>query len=148
MQNDKPLAFYTRKLNQAQSKYSTGEQELLSLVETLKSFENILMGQKLLVHTDHLNLLYKKLASARLIRWRMLLEEFGPKVEHIKGEKNVVADALSRLDLSPKQHDTIDDTETTTQLSYVNQTDIDEVSSEAFPMLPKTIKNFKKRIKN
>ena len=46
MQNNKPLAFYTRKLNQAQSKYSTGEQELLSLVETLKSFENILMGQK------------------------------------------------------------------------------------------------------
>ena len=83
MQNDKPLAFYTRKLNQAQSKYSTGEQELLSLVETLKSFENILMGQKLVVHTDHLNLLYKKLASARLIRWRMLLEEYGPKVEHL-----------------------------------------------------------------
>ena len=60
------------------------------------------MGQKLVVHTDHLNLLYKKLASARLIRWRMLLEEFGPKVEHIKGKKNIVADALSHLDLSPK----------------------------------------------
>ena len=69
MQNGKPLAFYTRKLNHAQSKYTTGEQELLSLVETLKSFENILMGEKLVVHTDHLNLLYKKLASARLIRW-------------------------------------------------------------------------------
>ena len=39
MQNGKPLAFYTRKLNHAQSKYTTGEQELLSLVETLKSFE-------------------------------------------------------------------------------------------------------------
>ena len=65
-------------------------------------------------------------------------------VEHIKGKKNVIADALSHLDLSPKQHDTIDDTETTTQLSYVNQTDIDEVSSEAFPMLPKRIKKFKK----
>ena len=46
LQNDKPLAFNTRKLNQAQSKYSTGKPELLSLVETLKSFENILMGQK------------------------------------------------------------------------------------------------------
>ena len=80
MQNDKPLAFYTRKLNQAQSKYSTGEQELLSRVETLKSFENILVGQKLVVHTDHLNLLFKKLSSAPLIRWLMLLEEFGPKV--------------------------------------------------------------------
>ena len=80
MQNNKPLVFYTRKLNRAQSKYSTGKQELLSLVETLKSFENILMGQKLVVHTDHLNLLYKKLASVCLIRWRMLLEEFCPKV--------------------------------------------------------------------
>ena len=54
----------------------------------------------------------------------MLLEEYGPKVEHINGEKNIIADALSRLDLSPKQHDIIDDTETTTKLSYVNQTDI------------------------
>ena len=67
MQNGKPLAFYTRKLNHAQSKYMTGEQELLSLVETLKSFENILMGQKLVVHTNHLNLLYKELTSACLI---------------------------------------------------------------------------------
>ena len=67
MQNDKPLAFYTRKMNPAQTKYTTGEQELLSIVETLKSFENMLMGQELIVHTDHLNLLYKKLASARLV---------------------------------------------------------------------------------
>ena len=98
------------------------------------------MGKKLVVHTDHLTLLYKKLASACLIRWKMLLEEFGPKVEHVKGKKNVITDALSHLHLSPKQHDVIDDTETTTQLSYVNQTDIDKISNEAFPMLPKTIK--------
>ena len=75
-------AFYTKKLNQAQQKYTTGEKELLSLVETLKAFENILMGQKIVLHTDHLNLLYRKLASVRLVRWRMLLEEFEPTVEH------------------------------------------------------------------
>ena len=57
MQENKPLAFYTRKLNAAQAKYPTGEQELLSIVETLKSFENILMGQRFIVHTDHLSLL-------------------------------------------------------------------------------------------
>ena len=68
MQNDKPLDFYPRKLNRAQRKYSTGEQELLSLVETLKLFENILMHQKLVVHTDHLKVLYQKLASSHLIR--------------------------------------------------------------------------------
>ena len=67
MQNDKPLAFYTRKMNQAQQKYTTGEQELLSIIETLKSFENILMGQYIVVHTNHLNLLYKKLARNCLV---------------------------------------------------------------------------------
>ena len=145
MQNNRPLAFYTRKLNQAQQKYTTGEKELLSLVETLKSFENILMGQALVVHTDHLNLLYKKLASARLVRWRMLLEEYGPTVQHIQGEKNIVADALSRLDLSQKQHDEIQDTKITTQLSYVNQTDINEVLEEVFPMSPKEIKSHQRK---
>ena len=48
MQEGKPLAFYTRKLNPAQAKYSTGEQESLSIVEILKNFENILMGMKLI----------------------------------------------------------------------------------------------------
>ena len=133
MQDDKPLAFYTRKMNSAQCKYTTGEQELLSIVETLKSFENILMGQKLIVHTDHLNLLYKKLASGRLIRWRMLLEEFGPTFEHVAGVKNVVADALSRLDMSKKSQDELNDTAEPTQLSYVTEK---EIISESFPMSP------------
>jgi hypothetical protein len=37
------------------------------------------------------------MSSDRLIRWRLLLEEYGPRYEHIGGTKNVVADALSRL---------------------------------------------------
>ena len=95
-----------------QSKCTTGEQELLSVAETLKSFEAILMGQRIIVHADHSNLLCKKLASGRLIRWRMLLEEFGPEFVHMKGTKNVVADALSRLDMKPNPRDVINDTHT------------------------------------
>ena len=147
MQDNKPLAFYTRKLNSAQRNYGVGERELLSLVETLKAFENILMGQKVTVHTDHLNLLYNKLASARLRRWRMLLEEFGPKVEHVQGQKNVVADALSRLDLTPKQHDEINDTPHPTQLSYATEAEINEVMEELFPMAPKEIRSHQKKDK-
>ena len=98
MQDDKPLAFYSKKLNSAQKRYTTGKQELLSIVETLKEFKNILLGQKLIVHIDHKNLLYQKMSSDRIIRWRLLIEEFGPTFVHIKGERNVIADALSRLD--------------------------------------------------
>jgi RNase H-like domain found in reverse transcriptase len=49
MQEGRPLAFYSRKLNSAQKRYTTGEQELLLIVETLKEFWNILLGgQKVL----------------------------------------------------------------------------------------------------
>jgi len=99
VQEGKPLAFYSRKMNSAQKNYTTGEQELLSIVETLKEFRNILLGQKVIVHTDHKNIIYGNLSNDRIIRWRLLLEEYGPTYEHIAGKDNVVADALSRLDL-------------------------------------------------
>jgi hypothetical protein len=38
-QDNKPIAFYSRKLNPAQTRYTVTERELLSIVETLKSFE-------------------------------------------------------------------------------------------------------------
>jgi RNase H-like domain found in reverse transcriptase len=102
MQKGKSLAFYSRKLNAAQKRYTTGEQELLSIVETLKEFRNILLGQKLVVHTDHKNIIYGNLTNDRIARWRLLLEEFGPEYVHVAGEDNVVADALSRLDMQAR----------------------------------------------
>jgi hypothetical protein len=35
IQDEKPIAFYIRKLNSAQQRYKTGEEELLPIVETL-----------------------------------------------------------------------------------------------------------------
>ena len=37
------------------------------------------------------------------MRWRLILEEFGPELKYIKGENNVVADALSRLEKMQNQ---------------------------------------------
>jgi hypothetical protein len=52
-QDEKYIAFYSRKLNSAQQRYTTGEQDLLSIVEALREFRNILLGYKIIVHTDH-----------------------------------------------------------------------------------------------
>ncbi len=98
-QNDKPIAFYSRKLKPEQTRYTTTERELLSIVETLKEFRNILLGQQIVVFTDHKNLTCKNFNTERVMRWRLVLEEYGPELRYIKGEDNIVADALSRLDL-------------------------------------------------
>lgn len=97
-QNGKPIAFYSRKLNPAQTRYTTTERELLSIVEVLKEFRNILLGQQIRIYTDHENLTYKKFNSERVMRWRLYIEEYSPDLQYVKGENNVVADALSRLD--------------------------------------------------
>ena len=41
-QEGRSVAFYSRKLNPTQTQYTTTERELLSIVETLKEFRNIL----------------------------------------------------------------------------------------------------------
>ena len=95
-QDKKPLAFYSRKLTDAQTRYTTTERELLSIVETLKEFRNILLGHKIVVYTDHKNLIYDNLQTDRVLRWRLLLEEFGVDIRYITGVTNIVADVLSR----------------------------------------------------
>ena len=37
------------------------------------------------------------------MRWRLILEEFIPELKYIKGEHNVVSDALYRLEMSDNQ---------------------------------------------
>ena len=74
-QKGKPIAFYSRKLNPAQTRYTATERELLSIVEVLKEFRNILLGQQIKILTGHENLTYKKFNSDRVMRWRLYIEE-------------------------------------------------------------------------
>ena len=99
-QNNKPIAFYSRKLNLAQTQYTTTEKELPSMVETLKEFRNILLDQQIVVYTDHQNLTCKTFTIERVRRWRLSLEEVQPWDPTHTKESNLVADALSRLDLT------------------------------------------------
>ncbi len=55
-QENRPIAFFSRKLSGAQSKYTVTKLELLAIVETLKEFNRMLWGQWINVYTDHKNL--------------------------------------------------------------------------------------------
>ena len=138
-QNNKPIAFYSCKLNPAQTRYTTTECELLAIVETLKEFRNILLGQQIIVYTDHKNLTYKNFNTERVMRWRLILEEYGPKLQYIKGTKNVLADALSRLDI---KHDPI---QTAEQMAQTVGLDNNDLPADAFPLKYKLIEKAQKR---
>ena len=45
-----------------------------------------------------------------MLRWRLIIEEYGPDIEYTQGDKNIVADALSRLPLNGNQETTQDPT--------------------------------------
>ena len=80
--------------------YTVTEKELLSIVDTFNEFQGILLGHKIDVFTDHKSIVNETtyMTSQRCLRWLILLEEFGPTLQYIKGEENTVADAISRLD--------------------------------------------------
>ncbi len=56
-QDNRPIAFFSLKLSDAQCKYSVTKIELLAIVETLKEFKGMLWGQNIKVFTDHANLM-------------------------------------------------------------------------------------------
>ena len=81
-QDNRPIAFFSRKLSKMQHKYSVTEIELLAIVETLKEFKGMLWGQDIKVYTDHKNLTRDALGltSDRVYCWQLLLEEYAPKI--------------------------------------------------------------------
>ncbi|XP_062104097.1 uncharacterized protein LOC133815258 [Humulus lupulus] len=96
------IYYASRTLNGAQLNYATTEKELIAIVYAFDKFRPYLMGNKVIVYTDHSairHLISKKDAKPRLIRWVLLLQEFDMGVRDKKGTKNLVADHLSRLEL-------------------------------------------------
>jgi hypothetical protein len=41
------------------------------------------------------------------MRWRLLIEEFGPEFKYVQGKHNLIADALSRLERTDSSDESI-----------------------------------------
>jgi hypothetical protein len=148
-EDGKLIAFYSRKLNLAQTRYTTAECELLAVVETLQEFCHIRLGQSIIVYTDHQNLTRQTFNTERVMRWRLIIEEYGPEFQYVKGEHNIVADALSRLGLlDTKDNINVNSMVALAECYGATTEDINELkNSEAFPLKFSMIQKAQKRDK-
>lgn len=93
-----PIAFMSRALQGPQRNWSTIEKECFAIYSALREWEHLLRDTKFTIRTDHNNLRYLNANTPKVVRWKQAIQEFDFHVEYVKGELNVVADALSRLD--------------------------------------------------
>jgi hypothetical protein len=97
-----PLAFYSKKLSGAGTRYSTFDRELLAAFSAVRHFRFLLEWRQFRLLTDHMPLVTSLFRttppwSARQQRQLSLIAEFTSDIRHTPGQENVVADALSRL---------------------------------------------------
>lgn len=97
--SERPIAFLSRKLKPAEVNYPVHERELLAIIYALKQWRHYLMGRPFKIKTDHHGLRYIQTTpnlTGRRAHWSELLQEYEFDISYIKGNANIVADALSR----------------------------------------------------
>ena len=100
-QTCRPTGFMSKKFMAMQRSYRTFEHEALAVIEALMKWEDKLVGQQFTIITDHkaletINTSNRDGRPGRLICWDEYLLHFRYTVMHLPGERNKVADCLSR----------------------------------------------------
>ncbi|RVW63223.1 Transposon Tf2-2 polyprotein [Vitis vinifera] len=99
MQERHSIAFESRKLNDAERRYTVQEKEMTAIVHCLRTWRHYLLGSHFIVKTDNVATSYfqtQKKLSPKQARWQDFLAEFDYTLEYKPGSANHVADALSR----------------------------------------------------
>ena len=97
----RPIAYFSRKMNDTERRYATHDKELLALVRAVDHWRCYLEGSEhpIMLRSDHRSLQHLSTQpnlNARQVRWMERLSEFDFVIGYVPGKENAVADALSR----------------------------------------------------
>ena len=100
-----PIAYFSKKLQPAEMRYSTFDRELLAVYLSVKHFRHFVEGREFHILTDHRPLTFSLRAqhdqhSPRQARHLDFVAQFTTDIRHIRGSDNTPADALSRMDFN------------------------------------------------
>ena len=99
---ERVIAYYSKTLNDAQTRYCTTKKELLAVKMGLENWDHYLRNpsEKFLIRTDHAALKWLVSMSTidrTLARWATFVSEYPYTCEHRPGRHHTNADALSRV---------------------------------------------------
>ncbi|SLM34844.1 gag polymerase env [Lasallia pustulata] len=88
-----PVAYYSNKLLDTETRYGTGEQELLAIVEAMHHWRHYCGGVRhlIVILTDHANLVWFMTTlnlTRRQLKWAEKLAEYNFNVTYQEGKKN------------------------------------------------------------
>jgi hypothetical protein len=98
-QDDKHVAYFSEKLNDAKKKYSTYDKEFYAIIQALKKWRHYLMPKEFILYTDNHALQFitrQEKLNQRHAKWVEFMHNFTFVIKHINGSANKVAYALSR----------------------------------------------------
>ena len=99
IEQERPIAYSSRKLSDTEKKYCARRRELLAIVTYVKHYDTYLRGPRFVIRTDHASLKYVKTIKDlpdQFARWVMSLEKYNYEIVIRKGTLHVNADVLSR----------------------------------------------------
>jgi hypothetical protein len=93
-----PIAFVSQMLSPQQERaWSVPEKEAFAIYTCFKKLDYLIRDRKFTLHTDHRNLTFlNTLGSARVLHWKLAIQQYDFTVVFISGTDNIIADSFSR----------------------------------------------------
>ena len=132
---EQPLAFFSRRITSAESRYSAYDLELLAIYAPIQHFRHFLEGRRFKIFTDQRPLTSAFLKAQEPVSNRQkhqlaVISEFCTEIAHVPGIDNVVTDAMSR------QHDNEVEGRSTfvhAVAHFLPDVDLDELAADQSP---------------
>ena len=99
MQEKRPIAYFSEKLNGVTLNYPTYDKELYALVRALETWQHYHWPKEFIIHIDHESLKHLKgqgKLNRRHAKWVEFIETFPYVIKYKQGKENIVADTLDR----------------------------------------------------
>ena len=148
LQDNQPVAFSSRSLTDAETRYAQIEKEMLSIVHGCIKFHHFIFGKHVTIYNDHKPLedIYRKpLLSTpmRIQRMRLRLQWYDITVKYRRGKDMELPDTLSRAQLQDSTPEA-GSLECVSMLNFVSvseqkYTELQERSKEELSLLQQTI---------